>query len=150
MPPALPAVDKVAEQLEPVGLPGFLKDWLRRFSWLPYVPLALAGLIVVLLLVLGASVALLAAGIAVAGGLVYAWRALTNWSKDVHAADSLKSDNQTPQSVDAIPKSPDFRLTSPEENISPTVGGAADSPNAVRFKSSLKDMYRLLQLAKAD
>jgi hypothetical protein len=150
MPPALPAVDTVAAQLEPAGVPGFLKDWLRRFAWLPYVPLVLAALIAALLLVFGASLASLAAGVAVAGGLVYGWRVLTNWSKDVQAADSLKSDNQSPQSVDAIPRSPDFRLTSPEENISPTVGGATDSANAVRFKSSLKDMYRLLQLAKAD
>jgi len=148
-PADLPAVDTVAAQVEPAGLPQFLKDLLRRYSWLPYVPLVLAILLVVLLLLFGASGILLAAGLVAAAGLVYLWRVMTNWSKDLQIADSVKAENQTPQSVDAIPNSPDFHLSTPEANFSPTVGGATDNANAIRFKDSLKDTYRLLQLVKA-
>jgi hypothetical protein len=149
MPPALPSVDTVAGQLEP-SVPAFLKDWLRRFPWLPYVPLALGLLILLLLLLFAASGFLLVAGLAVAIALGYLWRTLSNWLKDLQIADSIKSENQTPQSVDAMPRSSDFRLATLEESFTPTVGGATDSHNAVLFKDSLKDLYRLLQLVKAD
>jgi hypothetical protein len=52
--------------------------------------------------------------------------------------------------VDALPKSSDFHLSAPEENFTPTTGGASDSPDAIGFKDSLKDMYRLMQLVKVD
>jgi hypothetical protein len=150
MPPGLPTVDAVTQQLEPTGVPAFLKDWLRKFPWLPYLPLALAVLLIISLLVLGASAAVLIFGLVIAGGLVYLWNVMRRWSKDLHTADSLKAENQTPQSVDEMPRSSDFRLSAPEENFTPTVGGATDNANALRFKDSLKDMYRLHQLVKAD
>ena len=149
-PPALPAVDTVVAQLEPKGLPQFLTDWLKRYPWLPFVPLGLAVLILLLLILLSAPAALLVTGIVVAGGLVYLWRVLTGWSRDLKGAESLKSDNQSSQSVDALSRSSDFRLAAPEEGFTPRLGGATDSHNAVLFKDSLKDTFRLLQLVKAD
>ena len=150
IPPALPAVDDVAAQLEPAGIPAFLKDWLRRFHWLPYVPLILALLLIILLLVCEAGAALVAVGLVVAGVLIYLWWLLRNWARDLKTADSLASDNQTPQSIDDIPNNPGFQLSTPDNNFTASVGGTADSPDAVRFKNSLKDMYRLLQLVRED
>lgn len=149
MPPGLPAVDTFVQQLAPAGVPGFLKNWLKQFPWLPWVPLVVAVLLLLLLWIF-APAAWLIAGLVLAGGLVYLWRLLTKWSKELQWADGMTAAHQTPGFVDTIPKSPDFRLSSPEENFIPTVGGATDSINAIRFKDSLKDMYRLLQLVKAD
>ena len=52
--------------------------------------------------------------------------------------------------MDLIPKSGNFRLSAPEENFTPGIGATADNDNAIRFKNSLKDMYRLHELVKAD
>ncbi len=150
MPPAIPAVEVIAGELQPTNIPAFLKNLLKRYPWLPYVPLAIAALLIIFLLLFGASAGILVIGLAIAGGLVYLWRTLTNWAKDLKFADILKPENQTPQSVDLIPKSGDFRLSAPEENFTPGIGASADNDNAIRFKNSLKDMYRLHQLVKAD
>lgn len=149
IPPALPAVDIVAGQLEP-SIPGFLKDWLRRYPWLPFVAWGIAIVILILLLLSTATGALLIAGVIITGGFVILWRLLMKWAKELKAADSIKSENLTPKSVDEIPKSPDFKLTDIDAGFTPAVGGANDSAGGLLFKASLKDMYRLFEAAKAE
>src|SRR5207248_11262284 len=100
---------------------------LRRYRWLPYVSLAIAAVLIILLFVFAAPVAILLTGLVVAGALIYLWRLLTNWSKDLQATDSFEPSNQAPKLVDLIPKSNDFRLTAPGENFAPTVGATADN-----------------------
>ena len=73
---------------------------------------------------------------------------MVGWKKELDIADAVKPDNRTPKSVDAISKSPDFRLASPEEMFTPTLNGDTDSIHAVKFKESLKDMYRLHIISK--
>ena len=94
-------------------------------------------------------------GVVVVGAFVYLWRLLTRWARQLNAADSLqaavdslKSDRLAPASVDLLPMSGDFRLADFGENFVPGVGGASDSPAAVKFKSSLRDMYRLFADAR--
>ena len=149
MPPGLPSVDAVAVHLEP-GVPAFLKDWLRRFSWLPYAAFVIGMLILLLLLLFAASGLLLIVGLAAAAAMVSLGVLLMKWTKELKGADSLKSDNQTPQSIDEMARSSDFRLATLDENFTPALGGTTDNQNAVLFKDSLKDMYRLMLFAKAD
>jgi hypothetical protein len=47
---------------------------------------------------------------------------------------------RTPDMVDQAPKSPNFRITDPEEKFKPS-SGATDSEEGLRFKAALKDMY---------
>jgi len=150
MPPALPTVDAVAGELQPTNIPSWLTDALKNYPWLPIVPLILAVLLLLILLIAGAAGATWAIGIAVAAGLVYLWRQLLNWKQEQQTAGILTPDNQTPASVDSFPKSGDFRLAAPSENFTPSIGAAADNDNALRFKASVKDMYTLHQLVKAD
>jgi hypothetical protein len=147
-PPALPTVDQVAGQLEPTGIPGFLKDWLRKYSWLPWLFLALAILIILLLFLFGAGGLLLAIGGVIAAGLIFLWWKSKSWQKSLAAADIIKPVNQTPQSVDTYPKSNDFRLSAVGETFRPTTGTPTDNVQATAFKNSLKDMYRLIQFTK--
>jgi hypothetical protein len=149
MPAGLPSVDAVAAHLEP-SLPPYLKDWLRRFPWLPYAAFGVGLLILLLLFLFAAAGLLLILGLAVAGGMFYLGVLLLKWAKELKGADSLKSENQTPQSVGAMPKSSDFRLATLDDNFTPRLGGTTDNHNAVLFKDSLKDMFRLMLLVKAD
>lgn len=150
IPPEIPTVDDIVGELKPNNIPPFIKDFLVRYPWLPYVPLAIAAIFIIILLLSGVAGVTWGVGAAIAGGLVYVWRILTSWERDLKFADILKPDNQTPQSVDQIPKSGDFRLSAPEENFTPKIGASADNDSAIRFKNSLKDMYRLHELVKAD
>ena len=52
--------------------------------------------------------------------------------------DSLTEKNQTEAAVDALPASPDFRVSDPGSGFVPSQG-ASDSPEAARFKQGLKD-----------
>ncbi|HEY4108099.1 hypothetical protein [Puia sp.] len=147
--PALPTVDSIAGAISP-AIPGWLKDLLRKYPWLPAVPLGLAILLVLLLILLGAAAGLWIAGLAVAGGLVYLWRRLTTWANQLKTDDTLLSANQTPASVDEWPASNDFKLTEPQEPFSPSTGGTTDNAAAALFKTSVKDMYGLLTIVKND
>ncbi len=147
MPPALPCVDAVAAELEPTGIPGYLKELLKKYPWLPVFSLGLAILVILFVLLIGGT-ALIIAGLAIAGALVALWRKLLQAVKDLASATAFSSSGQTVASVDAIPPSPDFHLSTPDENFLPTVNGATDNAQAVQFKTSLKDMYRLMQVTK--
>jgi len=149
IPPALPNVDTVVTQAEP-SIPDFLKNWLRKFPWIVYVPLILAIILVLILIIAGVSAPVLVIGLAVAGGLTYFWRLLTKWKNALKASDSFKSEEQSPQSVDSLPMSSDFKLTSPEEKFIPKVGGNTESNDAKLFKQSLKDQFTFLKFIKSE
>ncbi|HEX6124578.1 MAG TPA: hypothetical protein VFZ23_04325 [Pyrinomonadaceae bacterium] len=145
IPPALPAVDTLVESIEP-RIPDFLKDLLRLYSWLPYVALAIALLIVLLALSTGSTPFIMVA-LVVAGALVYVWTLLTDWSRQLALADSISSNNVAPESVDQMPMSPDFRLTDFGDPFTPRAGNI-DSPEGKLFKNSIRDLHRLLRISR--
>jgi hypothetical protein len=61
----------------------------------------------------------------------------------VRAAAAVSAVAPPPATIDAIPKSPDFRITDPGSNFLPT-RGATDSVEAARFKDGLKQLSTLL------
>jgi hypothetical protein len=146
VPPGVPTVNQAVEIVKPPNVPGWLLDLLREHSWIVLVPLALAVLIVVLLLLAGTGGVLLVVGLAIAAGLVVLWRRLREWQRRDAAVISLREENQTPAAVDQLPRSPDFRLAKPGENV-PVRLGTTDSPEAVRFKRAIGDMYTLFAVS---
>jgi len=148
MAPGLPSVDAVAAQLEPTNVPAWLKDALKKYPWLVYMPLIIAALLILLFIIGGASPLAFAIPLAIAAGLIFLYGKMVSWKKELAVAGTLTSAGQTTASVDAMPKSADFRLSSPDEKFIPTVGSATDSVHAVKFKESLKDMYRLHTISK--
>jgi hypothetical protein len=139
-PAAVTTVAELSRVLLPAGGP--LIDWLRRAPSLVYAPLALMAL---LALLLGASplAALALVTIGVAGT---AW--LRRTSAQIQRADSLLEENQTPESVAALPVSPDFKLTSPNTGPDATViltRGGADSHEGANFRAALVDLNGVLQ-----
>jgi hypothetical protein len=135
-PPSLPTPDQLGEAMLP-EVPGFLLDWLRRIPF--WLWLLILVLIILMAMLLGTATALIVAAISLA-----LFFYLNRIGKQIKAADSLKEENLTPDRVDTLPKSPDFVLTQPGEDVQPRPG-SADSAEAARFKVALKDTYRLIQ-----
>lgn len=148
-PSGMPNTATVAGQVEPAGAPAWLRDLLRQYSWFPFLPLIVAAIFILLLLLLGASAFFAGFGGLIVVGLVWFWRQLLAWKRALQQADSLRPENQTPESVDALPSSGDFRLSKPGEKYRPSMGGAVDSPVAVKFKAALRAKYELRQSSRA-
>lgn len=153
VPADLQTVEDVAEEMRPDALPGGVLDWLKDYPWLKYLPLALAILLLLLLLLFGAGAGLWAVGVVAASALVYLWRRLEALLDDLAVADSVNGANQTPESVDALRQSSDFVLTpslnlgalAPDAPPDPATSGGADSAQAGRFKTALRDAYTTVQ-----
>jgi hypothetical protein len=58
---------------------------------------------------------------------------------------SVAEEQQTPKSVDQLPKVPNFTITRPGSDFTP-VAGAADSVEGAHFKDGLRDVYRITSI----
>lgn len=58
--------------------------------------------------------------------------------------DAGLEENQTPESVDKLPRSPDFRISEPSSTAPQPKRGTEDSKDAILFKTALKDTDALL------
>lgn len=163
-PDGLTTLKDVSQALKPKKLPDFLIRLLEKHAWLKWIPLILA-LILFLLLLLNAGGILKTAYsisspvswwqflflnpwrrmiILIIGGLVYLYRKLFNWTKQIDTANSFREENQTPDSVNKLPKSPNFKISKPEDNFKPTLDGE-DSEEAKLFKQALRDVNFIIQ-----
>ena len=77
---------------------------------------------------------------AVTGGLVYLYFIMNRILKQLAQPEIFTENAQTPEQVDKAPKSPDFRITEPDDTFRPKTG-TTDSVEAMRFKTALKEMY---------
>lgn len=146
VPETLPTLDDVAEGLKPDNVPGFIKDILSKHPWLHYLPLFLILLLVILLFILGFSWLPVAVISALIAGSLYLFVYLRRLSRRIQDAESVLEENQQPEAVDKLPKSPDFKITLMDEAFTPTTG-STDSEEAVRFKTALRETYELVQLS---
>jgi hypothetical protein len=141
-PPGTTTLDQLVEGSR-AGVPGWLLELLRRHPWIRWLALLLAALLAVLLLVFpGGALGVVLAAVAVVAG-VAAVAALGRWRRQDEAAGALREEGQTPAAVDALPGSPDFRVSEPGSGFRPTLGGA-DGPEATRFKGALRAGFALL------
>ncbi len=155
VPPDLPTLDKLAQDLKPKGVPSSLLKALKDIAWLKYLPLILAIVVFIVLLAIGFSLLWWSIGLAVIAGLIYLWRLFTRFASQVAEAESIIEENQTPESVDKLPNSPDFNITSPINirllDPANPVGvintGGVDNLRSVRLKAALKDLYQVIQVS---
>jgi hypothetical protein len=118
--------------------------------------LSLALLLLLLLLILFvAGFGLLGFGVAAAVvvGAVAVWQRAQRADEQQTTSDNLKEDNQRPAVVDSLPGSSSFTLTSQIELRSdpPPVTiqrGETDNPEAVRFKSALRNEFQLIETSR--
>lgn len=131
----------LAEQVQPQAQPKWLADLLRKYPWLPIATLGLVGLIVLIALLLVLVLPLVSGVLlAAATGLFYWYRRMNQILKQLAEPQIFADGSQTPDIVDQAPKSPDFRVSEPEDAFRPS-GGTADSEEGLRFKVALKELY---------
>jgi hypothetical protein len=131
---------------EPRGLVKLVRD----YPGLPALVLVLAILVLLLALLVAfllSTPLLVAAGLALAGALLALYVRMLRIQR-APAVPPLFGDTVGPEVVDQAPKSPDFRLTTPDERFTAT-SGATDSVEAQRFKSALKDAFAVDVAARA-
>lgn len=144
-PDGIQTVNEVAEEAKKKGIPKFLIKLLENNPWIKWIALLIALILIVLIIVFSFSTAVIAVLAAVIGALIFLFTRFNRWSRQLESSDSILEENQTPESVDELPKSPDFRISTPEEDFTPTIRGNTDSEEAIRFKAALKDVYLVHQ-----
>jgi hypothetical protein len=143
-PPGTTTLDQVASSALPSGAPPWLLKLLLRWPWLVWAPLVLALVLTVVLLFLSPVLALVLGVVLIVAGLVLR-SVFLRWLRDARAAQALSEAGETPESVDRLPGSSNFVLTQ-DGPLTGTPGGT-DNPEAVRFKSALRDGFALMQVS---
>ena len=129
---------------KPFELPDFVLDGLEKYPWLKWIPLILVLIIILLLIFFPIANALIFVLLAVSAGLVYLYRQLNLWTSQIQNAQNILEENQTVDAIDALPKSPDFRISTPDENFVPSTG-TTDSNEAILFKAALKENIQVIE-----
>jgi hypothetical protein len=131
----------VLDQTLPKNMPPFVRDLLRKYPWIRFIPLGLAILLLLIFLLTGfMASALLISAIGICSVLYYQ---LSKWSKALDAVDRTGEDHQTPGSVDQMKQSPDFAIAVPGVPVSFSYG-VTDSPELIAFKKGMKDAYAFI------
>jgi hypothetical protein len=144
VPEGVTTTKDVANALKPQSIPSFLVDWLEKYNWLKYIPLALAILLLIIGLIFGFFAIIIPVVIVLIGLFFF----LMQKEKEIQQANSVLVENQVPEAVDKLPKSPDFRITPIGDPFRPTLGGNIDSTEGVRFKTALKDVYTIIEASR--
>ena len=144
VPPALPTVDQAADAALPANEPGWVRDLLRRWPWLPNAVLLAALLLGIVLALAGAWFVLPV----VVGALLWVWWLLRRWQAANVPTQAISESGQTPASVATLPNNPSFEIAEPGTVFRP-LPGLTDSPTAIRFKAALSDWYTLAQVSGA-
>ncbi len=144
VPAELPTLNDVVADVRPGYVPGFLLDWLAKYAWLQYFPLLIIIAILLVFISTGfnpvwqtITYTVIAAGSAL-------FELLRRLRKTVKKTDSILPENQRPEVVDGLPKSPDFKVTAPDSGFIASKG-ASDSAEAQNYKTALRDSYSLVQ-----
>ncbi|HEY6793074.1 MAG TPA: hypothetical protein VI248_00150 [Kineosporiaceae bacterium] len=158
VPAGLATVDQAAAGAADPGVPGWAAQLAERAPWLSgALSWMLAGLLVlavVLAIVLGIALSAAVAAAVVAAVVALAVAALGLRSmlrraeRSNDRVDSLREENQTPDSVAHLPSVSDFRLAEPGSTFRPTHAGP-DNAVAARYKAALKDSYVLAATTRA-
>ncbi len=144
-PPSLNEHEKLAEEVKPTNIPGFLENLLKKYKWLKWVPFAIALLLLIIFyFILGTNVPYYATIVAIIAAMFYLYRLLNKWDSSLDGAEVIPPENKTPESVDDWPKRPDFKI-SIDGTYSSTGVGQKDSKEAESFKIAIKDSYELIQ-----
>ena len=136
------SINEISERLFPSWVPDWLKPWLRWSHWM-----VLGILVLFILLNLIFSFLPLTSPIflAVVGALAAGFVFLRRQSRRGEAAENLREEHLTPESIAETPPRPGFRITHPGDTI-PSVGaGGSDSPEAANFRKAALELHGQLQ-----
>jgi hypothetical protein len=130
--------------MTPTDIPPLAVDLLRRFPWMVNAIWVLIALVAIITLVLAFTIVLIPIGAAIIYGLYQLYLRVKAWADQLNQVDTIRPENQTLESVDRLPKSPDFMLTPPGDTFKPAVG-SSDSVESLRFKDAMRDINALME-----
>ncbi|MGH9969404.1 MAG: hypothetical protein ACREBG_16610 [Pyrinomonadaceae bacterium] len=134
-------IDKVAEKIDPTGIPRWLRDLLRNKN-ARWILIGIIVLALVLAFVTGAFVVLVP--IAVAAGVLLPF--VETLRARIETAETFRERSFTPAFVDAVPPRPNFVLTEFNQPLPSTAGaGSGDSVEGANFRIALRDAYNAHQ-----
>ena len=152
-PGTISTVQDFSEALKPAKVPGFFLKWIEKMHWLEYLVLGLALAIIVLLAIfVGPNFKTITPGFGSLSGfamllailLSYLYYYIIKLRKTLKYSEKVKEENQTPESIEALPKKPGFKLTVTGEKTGFEKGNS-DSKEAASFKKALLDSGELIQ-----
>jgi hypothetical protein len=123
VPAGLTTANQIAEELMPADAPAGVVKALRNNPLFRFAPLLLAALIILILFVFAPIIVALVLGAIVAGAAVFLFQRLSAWNEPIQAGNSLREENRTPESIDAMPTSSDFVLSEIGSGFRPSRGG---------------------------
>lgn len=144
-PEGIQTVNELAGEVRNEGIPSFILKLLELYPWLKWIALVLAFILLLLIILFSVSTVVIAVFTVIIGGLVYLYTLLNKWSKQLEATDQILEENQTPESIDDLPHSSDFKISYPEDNFTPTLKGNSDSVEAKNFKTALRNINTVYQ-----
>jgi hypothetical protein len=133
--PVLPTKEQLAEAL----LPKSILTPLIKIPWLKFLALLLALIFIVLLFLVPVLVGGIFSVLIIL--LIAYYLTAVKLEKQVAAAEAITAP------AGELPTSPDFVLSNPGDNFTPSRGGA-DSQEAIQYKIALRDAQNLLDLSK--
>jgi hypothetical protein len=148
-----PTISKVTNPAALPKVPPVVDDLLKKYPLLKWIVAAIAILLAALAMVLiqpflvGQIVALVLLAI----GFWLFWL-LMKWEKAEQLDNAGNLEDLTPETVEQMPKRPDFKITLPGDAYRPATGNAAssDSEEGSRFRATVSDWAILVQESKAD
>ena len=146
VPESLITLKDLSDGLKPDNIPKLLWNVLKKHPWMPYLPLIFGIVVFMLVLVTGLGGLALTAGGIVSAGALYTYSVVRKWGTQAKVANTILEENLTPESVDELPKSPNFRLSEPGDGFIRTIGNN-DSEEGIRYKSALRDAFKVIQVS---
>lgn len=146
IPKGINSIDKIIQQSKPTGLPAPILQALEKYPLLKWLPLIMMLVILGLVIVFPGTLAYVLA-IPGLGGLYYLHQKLDLWTSQIENSNAMIGSGQTQEAIDKMPFSPDFRITSSDENFIPKLNkNGVDSEEAKRFKIALKEYNKVMEL----
>ncbi|MAU01155.1 MAG: hypothetical protein CL608_28765 [Anaerolineaceae bacterium] len=146
--------DDLADAVEPQGPAE--QFWVGVGQWLlknGLLAIVLLLVLIAVLLVFGLGLLGLGIAAAIIAGTVAIYRKAVSSARRQAAADAIREENQSPESVADLPGSAGFTLVTeldPRRNppLVHAQPGESDNVEAARFKAALSDQYRLIGTSK--
>ena len=134
-------IDKIAEAIDPEGLPDWLRDLLRNRN-ARWILIGIIALALVLAFLTGAFVVFIP--IAVAAGVLLPFAETLR--ARIETSETFRESSFTPAFVNTVPPRPNFVLTEFNQTM-PRIGdgGGGDSVEGANFRIALRDAYNVHQ-----
>lgn len=133
------------ETIRPKNIPDFIEKLLKKYTWFKYLPLILLVILWVIYWLFFIGIIGTALMGIVSVGLIWLYNKLNNWEKSIKNIEAISQNNQTPESIDEYPKSPNFVISEPSSGFIPSFGNS-DSSESFRFKDALRDAFALINI----